>query len=146
MIHGNCFHCGVLSLDALSGQDDISINEYNLMTENITVVAHITADPLWANDVLKALHKAVDQTQSEEGCLYYQLFRNIYTANQWTMLELWKDEQSLIVHNNALSRRELGSAIDGKAKVEVFKLMPTSSMTDFENVQNPAFWLGNGLP
>lgn len=116
------------------------------MTENITVVAHITADPFWAEDVLKALHLAVDKTQSEEGCLYYQLFNNIEAANQWTMLELWKDEQSLIVHNGALARRELGSAIEGKAQVEVFKLVTTSSKNGLEEVQSPAFWLGNGLP
>lgn len=90
--------------------------------------------------------RAVEETQAEEGCINHRLYENTEAANNWTMLELWRDEKALAGHFAGKAFKVLSDAIGGKADVQVLKLMPSARTPSIESVQNPEFWLGNGLP
>lgn len=116
------------------------------MTDSVTVVAHITAQPAWAHEVQAALLEAMDATQDEQGCVHYRLYQNLDVQEHWTMLELWSDEAALAKHMLGAAFKKLSSAIEGKASVQVVRLAPVSPGVCVQEVEAPGFWLGNGLP
>lgn len=116
------------------------------MLNTITVVAHITAKPEWAVQIHDALLQAVKVTRLEEGCLYYVLYANMESQHQWTMLEQWRDADALAQHIAGTAFGALSTTLNGRALIEVSRLQPASSGAAVEDVYEPTFWTGNGLP
>ncbi|WP_312836954.1 antibiotic biosynthesis monooxygenase family protein [Pantoea sp.] len=92
------------------------------MSSTITIVANINAKAGFEAEVGQALKQAEQQVQSEPGCEYYVLHRNLEQAGQFIMIERWQSEAMLAQNNQAEPLKQLLRAIEGKAELSVTKM------------------------
>lgn len=93
------------------------------MTE-LKIVATIIVKAEHEKEVLTALHNVVDATRKEEGNISYDLHKNIIAPQEYTILEVWKSQEAIDLHNTSIHFDEFKKAIDGKIdglKVDVIK-------------------------
>lgn len=80
----------------------------------LKIVATILLNAEHQEEVLQALHKVVDATRKEEGNVSYDLHQNIENKLSYTILEVWKSEEAIAIHNASSHFDEFKNAIDGK--------------------------------
>ena len=93
------------------------------MTE-LKIVATIIVKSEYEKEVLTALHNVVDTTRKEEGNISYDLHKNITTPSEYTILEVWKSQKAIDLHNASIHFDKFKKAINGKIdslKVDVIK-------------------------
>lgn len=82
--------------------------------KELKIVAAIVLKPEYKDEVLKALYNVVDATRKEEGNVSYDLHQNVSNDLSYTILEVWKSEEAIAVHNASSHFDEFKKAIDGK--------------------------------
>lgn len=90
----------------------------------LKIVAVITVKPENKEEVLTALREVVNATRKEEGNISYDLHQNIANPLEFTILEVWKSQDAIDLHNGSTHFDEFKKAIDGKIeglKVDVIK-------------------------
>lgn len=93
------------------------------MTE-LKIVATIVVKSEYEKEVLSALHNIVNATRKEDGNVSYDLHQNTINPLEYTILEVWKSQQAIDVHNASTHFDEFKKAINGKIdglKVDVIK-------------------------
>lgn len=93
------------------------------MTE-LKIVATIIIKAEYLEDVLTALHNVVDATRKEDGNISYDLHQNISNPLEYAILEVWKSQEAINLHNNSTHFEQFKSAINGKIdglKVDIIK-------------------------
>jgi len=80
----------------------------------LKIVAVIVVKPEYKEDVLKALYKVVDETRKEEGNVSYDLHEDINNPLKYIILEVWKSDKAIDIHNESIHFGEFKNAIDGK--------------------------------
>jgi quinol monooxygenase YgiN len=71
------------------------------MTTALTLIATIKALPGHAEAVAAGLQQLVIASCAEPGCLQYALHRNQVDADQFVMIEQWRDAAALDQHRAA---------------------------------------------
>lgn len=51
---------------------------------------------------LSLVKPLIEQSRKEEGCLSYSLFEDTKTANVFTFIEDWRDQEAIDFHRNTL--------------------------------------------
>lgn len=90
----------------------------------LKIVATIVVKSEYEKEVLSALHNIVDATRKEDGNVSYDLHQNTINPLEYTILEVWKSQQAIDVHNASAHFDEFKKAINGKIdglKVDVIK-------------------------
>ena len=82
--------------------------------KELKIVAIIILKPEYKDEVLKALHNVVDATRKEEGNVSYDLHQSTSESLSYTILEVWKSEEAIAIHNASTHFDEFKKAIDGK--------------------------------
>ena len=83
------------------------------MTE-LKIVATIVVKEKFKQDVLKAFHNVVDGTRQEEGNVSYELHEDTTNPLKYIILEVWKSDKAIDLHNESAHFNEFKNAIDGK--------------------------------
>ena len=94
------------------------------MSSAIAVVATIAALPQHREAVELALRTAVPLVREEPGCELYALHRDQARPERFVMVERWSDEAALEKHVQAPAFLALAQALDGRAELDVVKLVP----------------------
>ncbi len=93
------------------------------MTE-LKIIATIVIKSEYEKEVLTALHNVVDATRKENGNISYDLHQNIAHPLEYTIIEVWKSQEAIDLHNSSMHFNEFKKAIEGKIgglKVDVIK-------------------------
>ncbi len=70
------------------------------MKQNI--IARFTVKPEKISDFIKSSHILVDNSRKEKGCLTYNMYQESFDKkNKFIVYEIYKDEESLSVHNKS---------------------------------------------
>lgn len=80
----------------------------------LKIVAVITAKKEYQKDIEKALHNVVDGTRTEEGNVSYDLHVDIKNPLKYIIIEVWKSQEALNIHNATVHFNEFKKAIEGK--------------------------------
>lgn len=80
----------------------------------LKIVAVITAQKEYQKDIEKALHNVVDGTRTEEGNVSYDLHVDIKNPLKYIIIEVWKSQEALNIHNATVHFNEFKKAIEGK--------------------------------
>lgn len=82
--------------------------------KELKIVATIVLKPEYKDEVLKAMHNVVDATRKEEGNVSYDLHQSVSDGLSYTILEVWRSEDAIAIHNASAHFDEFKKAIDGK--------------------------------
>lgn len=80
----------------------------------LKIVATIQVKSEYKEVVLIALKNVVDATQKEEGNISYDLHQNVTNPLEYTILEIWKSQEAIDLHNASQHFDEFKKAIGGK--------------------------------
>lgn len=80
----------------------------------LKIVATIIIKSEYKEEVLNAFHNVVNATRKEEGNISYDLHQNIVNPLEFTILEIWKSQETIDLHNASTHFDEFKKAIDGK--------------------------------
>lgn len=67
----------------------------------IKIVAKYKLEPDVKEEYLRLAKELINETRREEGCLHYSIYEEITDPSILAMLEVWKDEDAIISHNNS---------------------------------------------
>lgn len=90
----------------------------------LKIIATIVAKAEFADDVLNALHKVTDATRKEEGNISYTLHKDVSNNLKFIILEEWKSQEAIDIHNETSHFQALKTDLDGKIEslgVDVIK-------------------------
>jgi len=90
------------------------------MTE-VRVYAAFTVED--EESFLREARKMVDATQSEKGCLHYQLYLEAGKAASFAMIETWETQEDLTLHGQSAHVKAFMEAQKGNVKtvIQLFK-------------------------
>lgn len=90
----------------------------------LKIVAAIEVKAAYKDELVNVLHTIVDATRKEEGNISYDLHQDTKNPLRYTILEVWKDQQAIDLHNASDHFQTFVAAIDGKIEnlaVDVIK-------------------------
>ena len=90
----------------------------------LKTVAVIEVKEEYQKDIEIALGKFIDETRKETGNISYDLHVDIHNLLKYTIIEVWKSEDAIVIHNNTSHFLEFKNAIDGKItdlKIDIIK-------------------------
>ena len=92
----------------------------------ITIVAKSTIKP-GTKEQFKVLTEALKrESRKEEGCISYNLFRDIHHSNTFTFIEEWKNEEAIQLHRESKHYTtiipKLSELREGKPEINLYKL------------------------
>ncbi|MDX1645451.1 MAG: putative quinol monooxygenase [Thermoanaerobaculia bacterium] len=71
------------------------------MEETLRVIARLRAQNGKEAALEALLEGLVEATRAEEGCIHYELLRNLEDPAEFTFVEEWRDEAALAAHFEA---------------------------------------------
>lgn len=71
------------------------------MSQRIHVITLAEIVPQHQEEVVRVLRNVAELTRQEDGCLRYDLYRDVATPMRINTIEVWTDEASLNRHMNA---------------------------------------------
>lgn len=80
----------------------------------LKIIAVITAKEEYKEEIVKTLQKVVDGTRKEEGNVSYDLHIDTKNPLKYTIIEVWKSQEAIDIHNQAPHFLEFVKAIEGK--------------------------------
>lgn len=80
----------------------------------LKIVASIVAKEECKDGVLKAIQKVADKTRMEEGNVSYDLHVNTKKPLVFVLIEVWKSDEAIQIHNESNHFQEFVKEIDGK--------------------------------
>lgn len=90
----------------------------------LKITATISVKPEYKEDVLTAIRNVVDATRKEAGNISYDLHENINNSSDYVIIEVWKSQEDIDIHNNSSHFAEFKQAINGKIdslKIDILK-------------------------
>lgn len=91
------------STDKAKQSTNEQTNYYTDMDNQLKIIAEINLTPGSAKAMRPIFEKVIAGSQAEEGCIYYDLHKNIAdtTDTQYVMIEVWKDQEAIDAHNES---------------------------------------------
>ncbi len=86
----------------------------------LNVVAIIDAKPEYVTVVENALRDMLEPTRAEQGCLQYELNRDLDNPTRMIMIERWTNEAALERHTTTPHMARLRRAMDGRVERTAF--------------------------
>ncbi|MDR0749386.1 MAG: antibiotic biosynthesis monooxygenase [Tannerellaceae bacterium] len=87
--------------------------------DELLIIAHITAKAEYKDELIKACEKVVEGTRREAGNISYDLYADTSDPLKFTIVERWKSQDAINIHNETSHFKEFVKAIDGKAALDV---------------------------
>ncbi len=81
---------------------------------SLRIIATITAKSDYADQIRQTLENLVTESRKEAGNLSYLLCQDVRQANVFTVLEEWKSQEAIDIHNRSAHFLHFLNAIDGK--------------------------------
>lgn len=82
--------------------------------EELKIVATITAKAEFVDEIKQALHTVAGATRKEEGNISYVLHEDVSDMTKLVLLEVWKSQEAIDIHNASAHFSAFKVAIDGK--------------------------------
>jgi len=70
-------------------------------------------------DIVNAMHAIVDATRKEERNISYQLHQNITNPLTYVIVEVWKSQEAIDIHNNSEHFLEFVKQVEGKVALDI---------------------------
>lgn len=118
------FIAGILCTLVLSSCNSSSKKEAATSSESLTIIATLTAQPEYKDELLKAIEAVVKSTRQEAGNISYNVFEDVNNPLQWTFIETWKSQNAIDSHNNSEHFKAFAKTVEGKSSLSVFILKP----------------------
>ncbi|WP_338776469.1 putative quinol monooxygenase [Metabacillus sp. FJAT-52054] len=67
----------------------------------ISITAYMNVKPGYREEFLEKVQQVIEHTREEEGNVSYRLYEETGNSNQFVMLEQWKDQHAIDVHNQS---------------------------------------------
>ncbi|MDR1089979.1 MAG: antibiotic biosynthesis monooxygenase [Prevotella sp.] len=83
------------------------------MTES-KIIAVIAVKAAYRKEMEEILHAVVDETRKEAGNISYDLHQNCQNPLKYTILEVWKSQAAIDLHNGSAHFKAFVKAIEGK--------------------------------
>ncbi len=83
------------------------------MTE-LKIIAVVTVKAAYQKELEKVFHTVVDETRKEEGNVSYDLHQDTKDPLKYTILEVWKSQDAINLHNESAHFKAFVAAIEGK--------------------------------
>lgn len=93
------------------------------MTE-LKIIAAIVVKATYQKEMEEILHTVVDETRKEAGNISYDLHQDCKNPLIYTILEVWKSQEAINLHNDSAHFQAFIKAIEGKTNgltVDVIK-------------------------
>jgi quinol monooxygenase YgiN len=87
--------------------------------DELLIIAHVTTKAEYKDELMKAFKKVVEGTRQEAGNISYDLYVDTSDPLKFTIVELWKSQDAINIHNETSHFKEFVKAIDGKANLDV---------------------------
>jgi quinol monooxygenase YgiN len=87
--------------------------------DELLIIAHVTTKAEYKDELMKAFEKVVEGTRREAGNISYDLYVDTSDPLKFTIIELWKSQDAINIHNETGHFKEFVKAIDGKADLDV---------------------------
>lgn len=84
--------------------------------EGLKIIATIVVKESFKDEMIQILHKVVDETRKESGVISYDLHQDQKDPLKFVILEFWKSQADIDMHNETAHFKEFISAIDGKVE------------------------------
>ncbi len=81
--------------------------------KTIKIIATIIAKTEHRNSVLNAIQTLVVESRKESGCISYDLHCDITNPNKFVILEHWRSQEDIDIHNQTPHFKALGSKTEG---------------------------------
>lgn len=83
------------------------------MTE-LKIIAAIVVKAPYQDELEKVFRSVVDETRKEAGNVSYDLHQDTKNPLKYTILEVWKSQEAIDVHNETAHFKAFVSGIEGK--------------------------------
>lgn len=83
------------------------------MTE-LKIIAAIVVKATYQKEMEDILHTVVDETRKEDGNISYNLHQDCQNPLKYTILEVWKSQAEIDLHNESAHFKAFIKAIEGK--------------------------------
>lgn len=103
---------GLFLLSSLSAKELKSGDE-------LLIIANVTAKAEYKDELMKAFEKVVEGTRKEAGNVSYDLYVDTSNPLKFTIVEVWKSQDAINIHNETEHFKEFVKAVDGKADLDV---------------------------
>ena len=103
--------CSLFLLGSFTGNSAVQ-------DETLTIVASITVQPEFKEDVLKAIKTVVDATRKEPGNIFYDVFEDVKNPLKFIFIETWKSQAAIDAHFATAHFNDFKKAVEGKATLE----------------------------
>jgi quinol monooxygenase YgiN len=87
--------------------------------DELLIIANVTAKAEYKDELMKALEKVVEGTRKEAGNISYDLYVDTSDPLKFTIVEIWKSQDAINIHNETSHFKEFVKAIDGKVALDV---------------------------
>lgn len=94
------------------------------MTNELKIIAVITVKEEYKDELLSILHTLVDSTREEDGNVSYDLHQNISYPLEYTIIEVWKSQEAIDLHNASQHFNNFVKSIEGKTnnlKIDIIR-------------------------
>lgn len=68
--------------------------------KELKIVAQILVKKEYQNELEKVFQVLVDETRKEEGNISYDLFQTLENPLEYTIIETWKSQDAINIHNS----------------------------------------------
>ncbi|MDA9830089.1 antibiotic biosynthesis monooxygenase [Akkermansiaceae bacterium] len=82
----------------------------------LTIIAHIHANPEQIDLVKAELHKVIEPTRAEKGCLNYDLHQDNEDPAHFFFFENWESRELWQAHMESLHLKDFKAATEGSIK------------------------------
>lgn len=82
----------------------------------LKIIAAIIVKPEYKNELLPIFEKTVNESRKEIGCVSYELHQDIKNPLKYIIIEIWKNQEAIDIHNASKHFQSFVAAIDGKVE------------------------------
>jgi len=80
----------------------------------LKIVAAIVIKDQFRDELMEVFKTVVNETRKEPGCISYKLHQDTKNSDKYIILEEWKDQNAIDLHNASAHFQSFAKAIDGK--------------------------------
>ncbi|MFI3317843.1 MAG: putative quinol monooxygenase [Rikenellaceae bacterium] len=84
--------------------------------KELKIIATIVAKEEHKEAIVASLKKVVDMTRKEEGNISYELHSDINTPLKYIIIEVWKSQEAINLHNDSAHFGAFVEEIEGKVE------------------------------
>lgn len=90
--------------------------------DELIIVAHVTVYPEYQDVVETAFKAVVEGTRKEPGNTSYDLYQHVDNPLKYTLIEVWKSQAAIDIHNQTDHFQQFAQILDGKASLEILTM------------------------